>query len=274
MDRPKFFFSYARTDSEFVLRLARELRAVGVEFWLDQLDIRGGQRWDSAIEEALQACPGMLIVLTPESLASNSVMDEVSYALEEQKLVVPILLRPCDIPFRLRRVQHVDFTKSYEAGFENLLKALQLERRSAQAAQPIAAIETPAAVPPNPVPPLSSGVSEPPDPRQEEPEHKQRLPRWARGALVGFGLGAIVGSIGAFSQESLKVSAIFFAYFSVVWTITGALIWHYGPRNAAVAGGLIGIATLFTLGPSIALFGVLAWVLFGRRLVERWAEKT
>ena len=125
-----FFFSYAREDSEFVLKLARELREVGVKLWLDQLDIFGGQRWDDAVEGALEACQGMITVLSPESSVSNNVMDEVAYALEKGKLVVPILLRSCDIPFRLRRVQHIDFTTSYNTGFSQLLRALHIDQPS------------------------------------------------------------------------------------------------------------------------------------------------
>jgi formylglycine-generating enzyme required for sulfatase activity len=128
-----FFFSYAREDAEFVLKLAKELRAVGVKLWLDQLDIFGGQRWDYAVEGALKACQGMVAVLSPESLASNNVMDEVSYALDEGKLVVPVILRACDIPYRLRRVQHIDFTTGYDMGFAQLLRALRID----QPAQPL-----------------------------------------------------------------------------------------------------------------------------------------
>jgi hypothetical protein len=113
MEDIQYFFSYARKDSEFVLKLANELRATGVNLWLDQLDIRGGQHWDRAVEGALESCQGMLVVLSPESVASNNVMDEVSYALEEGKLVVPILFRYCAIPFRLRRVQYVDLTEAW-----------------------------------------------------------------------------------------------------------------------------------------------------------------
>src|SRR5262245_46531498 len=113
MEDVRYFFSYAREDATFVLRVATELRAAGANLWLDPLDILAGQRWDRAIEDALKSCQGMIAVLSPESIASNNVMDEVSYALEESKLVVPILLRPCVIPFRLRRVQYTDFTASY-----------------------------------------------------------------------------------------------------------------------------------------------------------------
>lgn len=126
----RYFFSYVRSDTEFVLKLAQELRSAGVNLWLDQLDILGGQRWDRAVEEALETCQGMIVVLSPEALKSNNVMDEVSYALGENKLVVPVLLRSCAIPFRLRRIQYVDYTAGNDVGFSQLLRALNLRQSS------------------------------------------------------------------------------------------------------------------------------------------------
>ena len=37
MNAQKTFFSYSRDDSEFVLKLAKDLRAASVNVWLDQL---------------------------------------------------------------------------------------------------------------------------------------------------------------------------------------------------------------------------------------------
>jgi hypothetical protein len=34
------FFSYARADAEFALKLAKSLRSAGANLWIDQLDIR------------------------------------------------------------------------------------------------------------------------------------------------------------------------------------------------------------------------------------------
>jgi hypothetical protein len=124
----KYFFSYARDDSEFVLKLAQELRNRGANLWLDQLDILGGERWDHAIEQSLQACEGMIVVLSADAVDSQNVMDEVSYALEEEKFIIPVLHRECAIPFRLRRVQFVDFTRDFEGGLQSLLKALGIGR--------------------------------------------------------------------------------------------------------------------------------------------------
>ena len=42
----RLFFSYSRADGEFVLKLASDLRAAGIDLWLDQEDIPPGERWD------------------------------------------------------------------------------------------------------------------------------------------------------------------------------------------------------------------------------------
>ena len=141
MSEKKIFFSYSRDDSEFVLNLAKELRADGADIWLDQLDIKPGTRWDKSIEDALDASQTVLVILSKTSVASNNVMDEVSYALEEGKTVLPVLLEECDIPFRLRRLQFADFSVSHEKGIQTLTKALGLTDKAA--VKPKQVVDTP-----------------------------------------------------------------------------------------------------------------------------------
>ena len=124
MSTGSIFFSYSRADSAFVLRLAQDLRSAGANIWLDQLDIKAGSRWDSSIEAALNGSSTIITILSPTSVASNNVMDEVSFALESNKTVIPVLLAECTVPFRLRRLQHVDFTGEYQASLHQLLSQL------------------------------------------------------------------------------------------------------------------------------------------------------
>ena len=126
MLRKKYFFSYSRTDSKFVLKLANELRSVGAKLWLDQLDIVGGQHWDHSIENALNSCEGMIVILSPDSVTSKNVLDEVSFALEKNKFIIPAYYKDCDIPFRLRRLHYVDFITDYDSGFKQLIEALDI----------------------------------------------------------------------------------------------------------------------------------------------------
>ena len=133
-DAPAAFFSYCREDSEFALRLAEDLKGAGANVWMDQLDIEPGTPWDRAVEDALIHCPRLLIILSPVSVASDNVRDEVSFALSRQKRVIPVLYRDCDVPFPVARLQHVDFRANYDRGLKTLLKVLG-------ASQPVAASE-------------------------------------------------------------------------------------------------------------------------------------
>jgi tetratricopeptide (TPR) repeat protein len=152
----KTFFSYARADSEFVLRLAKELRAAGADVWLDQLDIGPGEHWDSAIENALRICPRHVTVLSPEAVSSQNVMDEVSYALEEHKQVIPLLYRDCTVPFRLRRVQWVDFRRDYANGFRDLTRALGIKDAQLVPAPQVVPMKEAPAIPAPPVKPIEA----------------------------------------------------------------------------------------------------------------------
>lgn len=125
MSSAKTFFSYSRSDESFALRLAQDLRQAGIPVWFDQLDIPAGRRWDTEIQKALGAADSLLVVLSPSSVASENVMDEVSYALDQNKHVIPVLHQPCDVPLRIRRLQYIDFTTNYESGLTHLLQVLR-----------------------------------------------------------------------------------------------------------------------------------------------------
>jgi DNA-binding MarR family transcriptional regulator len=123
-EAPAAFFSYSSDDSEFALRLAGDLKAAGAAVWLDKLDIKPSQHWNRAVEEALTNCPCMLVILSPSSVDSENVLDEVDLALDKRKTIIPVLYRDCETPLRLRRVQHIDFRNDYGRGLQALLKAL------------------------------------------------------------------------------------------------------------------------------------------------------
>jgi hypothetical protein len=128
--RQKFFFSYSRDDSKFVLKLAENMRTEGLDLWIDQLDIPSGARWDETVEGALKACPGFLVVLSPSSVASPNVMDEVAFAIQRNKKILPILHKNCEVPFRISRLQFIDFTGDYGEAFAKLLKAANAPART------------------------------------------------------------------------------------------------------------------------------------------------
>jgi len=132
-DVPMAFVSYSRKDSDFALRLARDLKTANARVWLDQLEIKMGQRWDEEVETALKRSPRILVILSPASVESDNVKDEIALALDQKKAIFPILYRKCDIPLRLLRLQYVDFREPYEDALKHLLAALSLTRAPADA---------------------------------------------------------------------------------------------------------------------------------------------
>ncbi|HVU16009.1 MAG TPA: TIR domain-containing protein [Candidatus Didemnitutus sp.] len=58
------FLSYAREDSPAVQRIADGLRAVGVEVWFDQAELRGGDAWDHKIRSQIRDCTLFLPVIS------------------------------------------------------------------------------------------------------------------------------------------------------------------------------------------------------------------
>ncbi|MEO8358364.1 MAG: TIR domain-containing protein [Chloroflexota bacterium] len=119
------FISYSRTNSAFAVRLAKDLKSAGYDVWLDQLDIATGTRWDDEIEIALEACTTFMIVLSPESMQSQNVKDEIGFAIDAGKDILPVRIKSGDIPLRLRRFQYVDFTnRPYEDSLKEMKSLL------------------------------------------------------------------------------------------------------------------------------------------------------
>ena len=126
-----YFLSYSRSDQEFALRLAADIRARGISLWIDQLDIRPSEHWDRAIEQAVRDSRGIVVVLSPRSVASDNVADEVSFAIDSGKSVLPVMIERCKLPLRITRMQVIDATGTYEDALERCVAEL---RRSAEPA--------------------------------------------------------------------------------------------------------------------------------------------
>jgi TIR domain len=120
----QIFICYARIDQQFAFHLVEELSDYDVRIWMDVRSIPHGANWDMEVQKGLDDSDLMLVLLTPASAASQNVADEWSYFIDKNKPIVPLLIEPCEVPFRLSRRQRVEFTQDYRKGFEQLLKAI------------------------------------------------------------------------------------------------------------------------------------------------------
>jgi TolA-binding protein len=122
----RIFISYSRTDEAFARRLARSLSERGEDIWIDVEDIPAGMNWSSAIQQGLLICDVMLVIISPDSMASANVADEWQYYHDQRKPIVPVLWKPADIHYQLKRIQYIDFhTQDYERALAQLHNAIQ-----------------------------------------------------------------------------------------------------------------------------------------------------
>ena len=90
--------------------------------WLDVRDLQPGADWDSQIKDALQACGGLLFVMTADSVQDHSVTKlEWGWALKYKKPVIPLRAEAeVELPFRLASRQFLDFSDGFDAGLARL----------------------------------------------------------------------------------------------------------------------------------------------------------
>ena len=103
-------------------KLACTLRLQGILVWYSNTNVRGTQQWHDEISDALQRCDWLVLVLSPDAVASMWVKRELVYSLQHDRFdgkIVPILYRSClfnDLSWTLPQLQMVDFLNDFEAG--------------------------------------------------------------------------------------------------------------------------------------------------------------
>jgi hypothetical protein len=120
----QLFISYSRKDIAFARKLAGDLEKAGYSVWWDITDLRGGDDWVRVIPEAIETSDFVIVVLSPDSTASEWVRKEYTQALSLRKRIIPIMLRTTAVPFSLNTINYIDFTS--ESAYAENLNALLL----------------------------------------------------------------------------------------------------------------------------------------------------
>lgn len=124
------FLSHSSKDKPFIRQLASDLTEQGVLVWLDEQQINVGDSINKAINQGLIESDYFVIALSDNSVNSEWVERELNSALideiESKKVkVLPIKLSDCQFPPLIKDKKYADFTGSYRAGFNELIKAIK-----------------------------------------------------------------------------------------------------------------------------------------------------
>ncbi len=87
------FISYSREDTPIAKRIAQALLEEGYEIWADWEDIPLTANWWSEIQAGIAAASTFAFLISPDSAMSDVCRQEVQYAVENSKRVIPILYR-------------------------------------------------------------------------------------------------------------------------------------------------------------------------------------
>ena len=126
------FISYSRKDSAQALDLAERLLGRGLEVWIDRHGIVGAEQWATEIVEGIKGCTTFVLLLSGDSVKSDNVLKELSFASESHKRILPVEIYPIELPVSfiyplvgLQRVKIADvdgIVRAHKYGIERIAR--------------------------------------------------------------------------------------------------------------------------------------------------------
>jgi hypothetical protein len=97
-----------------------------ITVWFDKTRMKGGAPFQDSLATAIQNSDLFLLILTNDSIQSEFVKKEISWAEIHKKTIIPLKLGACNLPFEINRLHFVDFSLDKAAGQRNLIGTLDL----------------------------------------------------------------------------------------------------------------------------------------------------
>lgn len=119
------FISYSHEDKGFAEKLERELKAHGFTLWRDESRIEPGSEWTDDIEEALNVCSTVIVVLSPAALDSPWVKNEILFATKLRKKIITVIIEKCRMPVWLISTHALYFTDNNDSAWNKLASAIE-----------------------------------------------------------------------------------------------------------------------------------------------------
>ena len=113
------FLSYASQDAEAAARICDALRAVGLDVWFDQSELRGGDVWDASIRRQIKECALFVPVISANTQAREEgyfrlewklAVDRTHFIVDDKAFLLPVVIDAtldvdARVPEKFREVQ-------------------------------------------------------------------------------------------------------------------------------------------------------------------------
>lgn len=122
---PKIFISHSTKDNNITGIIADALKQAGFDVWVDFESIRDGARWLREIQDGIDGCDAVVVVLSRASRQSEWVEKECLYTFGLKKPVFIALIEDVPLPLHLVNIQYTDCRLQLAGGIAELIEALR-----------------------------------------------------------------------------------------------------------------------------------------------------
>ncbi|MFW5692201.1 MAG: TIR domain-containing protein [Chloroflexota bacterium] len=123
LERDTVYVIFAEPDEAIARQIADDLNRVGLAAWIHEHDAED-VAWAGGVHPALRECNRMLYVLSPSSLADDSIKAGWQFFREQRKPIIIAQIGPADPPDAIRRSPRFDFRGEYKRAFREMMQAL------------------------------------------------------------------------------------------------------------------------------------------------------
>lgn len=124
----KIFISYSSKDVTIANQMVAYLEDNGCVCWIAPRNITSGQDYTDMINDAINDCDGLVMIMSDNSVKSQWVKKELSTAVSYNKTIIPFKITNVNLSgglqFMLNNVQWIDATSNAVKMFPQVIKGL------------------------------------------------------------------------------------------------------------------------------------------------------
>ena len=117
-DAPRVFISCAGTEDNLAQSLAEKLQSSGIIVFYDRADLAVGEDFLKVLRSTIERCDFVIILMSPQYFRSPWCQAELSWGLEANKRLLPVLLNGSP-QGPLSYIQYLDASHDSDARLSN-----------------------------------------------------------------------------------------------------------------------------------------------------------
>jgi len=128
----KLFVSYSRKDSTAARKLIESFRSIEQDVWVDWESIPPAVDWLEQIFRGIEEADAFVFLVSPDSIASEVCKVEIGRAVQNNKRIIPIVLRDVNPRDALESIRKLNWTfireaDNFEEGLAKIRTAIELD---------------------------------------------------------------------------------------------------------------------------------------------------